>query len=102
MKRIVLWIALALATAAQAALPGAGTATPAELKPEQREAKAAHWAAEVLSRFHYKATPLDEALSAKVFDQYLKALDSERLLFLQEDIDRLAAWRTRLGEDEGE
>ena len=98
MKRKFLWIAFAVATAAQGALPGAGTANPAELKPEQREAKAAHWAAEVLSRFHYKATPLDEVLSAKVFDQYLKALDSERLLFLQEDIDRLAAWRTRLGE----
>ncbi len=98
MKRKFHWIAFAVATAAQGALPGAGTANPAELKPEQREAKAAHWAAEVLSRFHYKATPLDEVLSAKVFDQYLKALDSERLLFLQEDIDRLAAWRTRLGE----
>ena len=98
MDRKFLWIAFAVATAAQGALPGAGTANPAELKPEQREAKAAHWAAEVLSRFHYKATPLDEALSAKVFDQYLKALDSERLLFLQEDIDRLAPYRTRLGE----
>ena len=98
MDRKFLWIALALATAAQGALPGVVAVNPAELKPEQREAKAAHWAAEVLSRFHYKATPLDEVLSAKVFDQYLKALDSERLLFLQEDIDRLAAYRTRLGE----
>jgi carboxyl-terminal processing protease len=98
MKHKFLWIALALAAAAQSAPPGAAAANPPELKPEQREAKAAHWAAEVLTRFHYKATPLDEALSAKVFDQYLKALDSERLLFVQEDIDRLAAYRTKLGE----
>ena len=95
MKRILPWIALALAAAVQAAGPAA---SPPELKPVQQEAVAAHVAAEVLSRFHYKPVPLDAALSAKIFDQYLKALDSERLLFIQEDIDRLSAYRARLGE----
>ena len=35
--------------------------------------------------------PLDEALSAKIFDQYLKSLDAEKLFFVQADIDRLSA-----------
>jgi len=99
MKLNLLWIALSLGLAA----PGlnaqpAATANPPELKPVVQEAKAASVAAQVLSRFHYKPMPLDESLSARVFDQYLKALDSERLLFVQEDIDRLSANRARLGE----
>jgi len=71
-------------------------AVPPPLKPEAQEAKAAHLAAELLSRYHYKAVPLDDALSARTFDQYLKALDPEKLYFLQSDIDRLAVDRTLL------
>jgi carboxyl-terminal processing protease len=96
MKQKLLWLVFALATAAHGAAPEA--AMPPELKPVPQEAKAAHVAAEVLSRFHYKAMPLDEALSAKIFDQYLKTLDSEKLLFVQDDIDRLSVNRTKLGE----
>jgi carboxyl-terminal processing protease len=44
----------------------------------------------VLSRYHYKKLPLDDAMSAKIFDQYLKALDPEKLFFLQSDIDQLS------------
>src|SRR6218665_2290115 len=71
-------------------------AYPPPLKPAVQEAKAARLAAELLSRFHYKAVPLDDALSSKMFDQYLKALDPEKLYFLQSDIDRLAVDQTRL------
>lgn len=71
-------------------------AYPPPLKPAAQEAKAARLAAELLSRFHYKAVPLDDALSSKMFDQYLKALDPEKLYFLQSDIDRLAVDRIRL------
>lgn len=71
-------------------------AYPPPLKPAAQEAKAARLAAELLSRFHYKAVPLDDALSTKMFDRYLKALDPEKLYFLQSDIDRLAVNRIRL------
>ena len=99
MKNSVLWFALAFALTgpAQGASPAAFTAPP-ELKPAAQEAKAARVAAEVLSRFHYKPMPLDGVLSARIFDQYLKTLDAEKLLFVQEDIDRLSVNRLRLGE----
>lgn len=87
-------LVLTAATGVAAADPEA--VFPPQLKPEAQEARAAHLTAEVLSRFHYKAVPLDNALSAKMFDQYLKALDSEKMYFLQSDIDRLAPERTRL------
>ena len=71
----------------------------AAIAPDAQEAKAAHMAAELLSRYHYKPTPLDESLSSKIFDQYLKALDSEKLFFIQGDIDQMAEARNKLGAD---
>ena len=96
MKKTLIWFVLALTAAMQVAAADSQVAFPPPLKPEAQEAKAAHLAAEVLSRYHYKAIPLDDGLSAKTFDQYLKALDPERLYFLQSDIDRLAVDRTLL------
>ncbi len=96
LKKTLIWLVLALTAATQVAAATPDVAFPPLLKPEAQEARAAHLAAELLSRYHYKAVPLDDALSAKVFDQYLKALDPERLYFLQADIDRLAADRTLL------
>ena len=68
------------------------------MKPAPEEAQAAHLAAELLARYHYKAMPVDSALSEKIFDQYLKSLDPEKLFFVQADIDQLSGDRTRLGE----
>jgi carboxyl-terminal processing protease len=96
MRKKLLWLVLALASAAQIATAHAEVAFPPALKPAVQEAKAAHLAAELLTRYHYKATALDDALSSQMFDRYLKALDPEKLYFLQSDIDRLAADRTRL------
>jgi len=96
LKQTLIWFVLALTAATQVAAADLDAAFRPLLKPEAQEARAAYLAAEVLSRYHYKAIPLDDALSAKTFDQYLKALDPERLYFLQSDIDRLAADRTLL------
>ena len=88
MKKTLIWLVVALTTATRVAAAESEAALPPLLKPEAQEARAAHLAAEVLSRFHYKAIPLDDALSSKTFDQYLKSLDPEKLYFLQSDVDR--------------
>jgi carboxyl-terminal processing protease len=67
-----------------------------ELKPQRQEAQAARLAAELLTRYHYKKIPLDDAFSEKIFDQYLKSLDPEKLFFVQADIDQLSGDRTKL------
>ena len=92
----LLWLLFAFVTAAQAASLDAGTAQSQELKPLQQQSQAAHLAAELLTRYHYKALPLDDAMSEKIFDHYLKSLDSEKLFFVQADIDQLAGMRTKL------
>jgi carboxyl-terminal processing protease len=93
----LLWLVLGFATLAQGAALDAGLQVPVELKPDHYEAQAAHLSAEVLSRFHYKATPLDPALSGKIFDQYFKALDGDKYFFVQADLDRFGGDRGQLG-----
>ncbi len=99
MKLKLLWIIFAFATAAQGATLVPDAQDRATLKPDSREARVARMAAEWLSHYHYKPVPLDEALSSKIFDQYLKALDHEKLFFVQDDINRLSNARTQLGAD---
>jgi carboxyl-terminal processing protease len=89
--------ALALALSAQAgAAPTEKIAPPTPMKPQAEQTQAALWASRVLSRYHYKAVPLDDAMSEKIFDRYFKSLDAEKLFFVQADIDQYAGVRTRL------
>jgi len=81
--------------AAPPATAPANTAAP-QLKPLVAQTQAALWASRVLARYHYKATPLDDALSEKIFDRYFKSLDSEKLYFVQSDIDQFAPMRSKL------
>jgi carboxyl-terminal processing protease len=80
-------------------VPAVATSTstvPPQLKPLAAQTQAALWASRVLARYHYKATPLDDALSEKIFDRYFKSLDSEKLYFVQSDIDQFAPMRSKL------
>lgn len=99
MKLKLLWLVFAFLSAAHGASFGSERPYPAALMPEPQEARAAHMAAELLSRYHYKAMPLDESLSGRIFDQYLKSLDPEKVFFVESDIDQLSDRRTKLGSD---
>lgn len=94
MKNRLLWILLAVAATVNAAAPA--PSAPPVLAPLQQQAHAATLAAQILTHHHYKAVPLDDAMSEKIFDRYLKALDPEKLFFIQADIDQFATARTQL------
>ncbi|MBP6654224.1 MAG: carboxy terminal-processing peptidase [Propionivibrio sp.] len=96
MNRLFLWIAIVLATSVQTATAGLATSSLVELKPQQQQARAASLATQVLTQYHYKAVPLDDSMSERIFDNYLKALDPDRQFFLQADIDQLSRYRTSL------
>lgn len=66
------------------------------LQPLPQQPVAAHLTARLLGQFHYKAQPLDDALSERIFERYLKALDGEKVFFVQADIDQWAGARNRL------
>ncbi|MBB4569352.1 carboxy terminal-processing peptidase [Rhizobium leucaenae] len=82
-----LWVFLAIAPSAYALETG----SPPVLAPLEQQAQAAHLSAQFLTRFHYKPVPLDDALSAKIMNRFIKSLDPDRVLFLQADIDKFMA-----------
>ena len=96
MKKMLLWMVLVATMSVQAAPSDLATQAVPPLRPLSEQPKAARLAAELLTRHHYKAVPLDDAMSVKIFDRYLKLLDGEKHFFVQGDIDQLRAARTRL------
>jgi carboxyl-terminal processing protease len=96
MKKHMLMALLAFAVSAEVALAQPEKLAATQLKPIAAQTQAALWASRVMGRYHYKAMPLDDAMSEKIFDRYFKGLDGEKLYFLQSDIDQFAPVRTRL------
>ena len=96
MKKQMLLVAMLAALSVQAGAAAPEKAADTPLKPQLGQAQAAVWASRVLGKLHYKAVPLDDAMSEKIFDRYFKSLDSEKLFFTQADIDQYAIVRTRL------
>ncbi|MEK1889445.1 MAG: carboxy terminal-processing peptidase [Phyllobacterium sp.] len=88
----LLFVLLAFVSSAQALEAG----SPPVLAPEEQQAKAAHLSAQVLTYYHYKKVPLNDALSAKIIDRYIELLDPERVFFLQSDIDQFMINRDKI------
>ncbi|MCA9054901.1 MAG: carboxy terminal-processing peptidase, partial [Planctomycetaceae bacterium] len=55
--------------------------------------------AQMVERFHITRPKLDDQVSRKVFDAYLRDLDPERLFFLESDMTQLSAFRTTLDDE---
>ena len=91
LRKLLLWVWLAFAPIAfNTALADT------QLHPLAHQSVAAHLSAEVLSRYLYEPFSLDDAASSRIFDNYLKILDGDKLYFLQSDIDQLGYARTTL------
>ena len=99
MIRYLCWLVLAFVFTVGAVAKPAPEVASLPLKPTVDQAQAALLATRFLTRFHYKAEPLDAAMSAKIFDRYLDALDADRLFFVQSDVDRFLPDREKLGDD---
>lgn len=74
----------------------AEVASPPALAPLKQQAQAAQLSAQFLTRFSYKPVPLDDALSARIMNRFIKSLDPDRVLFLQADIDRFMSDRSEI------
>ncbi|WP_184398497.1 carboxy terminal-processing peptidase [Rhizobium sp. BK650] len=74
----------------------AEVASPPVLAPLKRQAQAAELSAQFFTRYSYKSVPLDDALSARIMDRFIKSLDPDRVIFLQSDIDRFMSDRSEI------
>jgi carboxyl-terminal processing protease len=96
MRRTILIVILLAACALVVAKPVPDARTSLAPTPTADQAEAAIWAMRFLSRFHYKPVPLDDAMSAKIFSNYLDSLDGEHLFFTQADVDSFSSVRDKL------
>lgn len=96
MKKALLWVLFAFIGATQASALDSTKLTAPQLQPLPVESTSAQLAAAILTRDHYNALPLDDAMSEKIFERYINSLDSDKQFFLQSDIDQLSADRKTL------
>ena len=69
-----------------------------ELLPEARHEKIGQLVTEFIQKSHYQHAAVDDALSSKVLDRYIEALDSNRMYFLASDIEAFDQFRYQLDE----
>ncbi|MGD9897771.1 MAG: carboxy terminal-processing peptidase [Calditrichaceae bacterium] len=63
------------------------------LQPESFHPRVEQLTTHLLMRNHYKKTALDDSLSSKIFDEYIKTLDFNRSHFLASDIEKFEKYR---------
>ncbi|MBF7072787.1 carboxy terminal-processing peptidase [Glaciecola sp. MH2013] len=64
------------------------TASIPDLKQELQHTKSAKRITETFTRSHYKKIEIDNALSQKIFDRYIRSLDSNKSFFYASDIEK--------------
>ena len=95
--------ALLLIPAVTFLMPGAATlveptAAEGRLEPKPEHRFASRLATRFISGYHYHRQDLDQDMSERIFDQYLRLLDPNRLYFTAEDIADLERYRPFLSD----
>jgi len=70
-----------------------------QLKPTKEQSKAAVEVVQRLVTEHYRDQDLNDALSSRYFDEYLKSLDNSKNFFIKSDIDSFEKFRTTFDDD---
>ncbi|MFS2151174.1 carboxy terminal-processing peptidase [Rhizobium sp. Rhizsp42] len=91
-KYSFLGILLAIAPTAHALDMGAVPV----LAPQKQQEQAAQLSAQFLTRYSYRPVALDDSLSVKIMDRFIKSLDPDRMIFLQSDINTFMADSTKI------
>ena len=101
MNRLFFVIALVLALVCGSAVAKLETSQAAmtPLKPTPGDADSATLVANLMTRYHYQAVPLDDAMSRKIMQAYLDSLDSQKMFFTQKDINHFDQWKNSLDDD---
>ena len=97
-KRYILALSAVLPIAIAYAATQSKVSTPvAELMPEQSQAMTGSLVYQLLSGsdYAYKSLPLDDALSASIYKNYIESLDENKLFFIQPDINLFQAYENK-------
>ncbi len=102
--RAALVVALVALVAAISTGTASGPTTPVtpalassgDLAPTDRHRRVVRLVSEVMERQHYRQAPLDDRLSAQIFERYLEALDGNRNYLLASDVAEFERYRYKL------
>jgi carboxyl-terminal processing protease len=82
--------------------PNQGVATAVyqegDLQPTDTQRKVERLVYGILSNYHYRKIPVNDSLSSKIYDAYLKDLDPNKVYFLASDIKELEKYRYTIDE----
>src|SRR5262245_32003823 len=68
-------------------------------QPLQKATRDAFMISRMVEKFHIQPRPLNDEMSAALYDQLFESLDEQRIFFIQEDITKLSAWRLKLDDE---
>lgn len=86
LARLLLVVAVALIAVPVSSAPVAPTENSGKAAA-QMQVRKARLISELLSEYHYRSLPIDDAMAAKALDAYLDMLDQERYYLLREDVE---------------
>jgi len=88
--------ALALVVASSTPVPASTSMLPpGAIAPTDRQHAIARKVGDILQESHFSRMPIDDRMSAQVYDRYLDFLDGQRSYFLASDVAEFAQWRLR-------
>lgn len=80
-------------------VPSSSIGSGDRLAPTREQSRQCVRIVEAVETAHYLRIKMDDDMSSKIFDQYVKRLDPRKNLFTQKDIERYAAHRNRFDDD---
>lgn len=69
------------------------------LKPKPEHASETFVIVNLLNRYHYRGTSLDDSLSSQVLDNYFASLDPNKSYFLREDVEQFEKYRYKIDDN---
>jgi len=72
---------------------------PTDLVPTSDQSKVSVMMTQILSQYHYQKTDINDSLSSRLLDNYLKNLDDNRMYFLASDVQKFEKYRYQLDND---
>jgi carboxyl-terminal processing protease len=69
-----------------------------DLQPTETQKKVERLVFGILSNYHYRKVPVNDSLSSKIFDAYIKNLDPNKVYFLASDIQDVEKYRFTIDE----
>jgi carboxyl-terminal processing protease len=101
-KKLYLLVVLAAALACNASPTKPAhdkKAGPSDLQPDEQQSIVCKQVASLVTNYNYKKVPLNDSISAIIYDHYLKKLDENHSYFLASDVKDFDKYKTVLDDD---